>query len=320
MARVLITGGAGFIGSHVARRCVARGDEVHIIARPDTSVERLRGIESRLRLHRFDLGERDRLRACFVKVKPQRVFHLAGNTRRPPEPGLEDVLAPVRSCLVALITLLAIAEEMRPGVEVIVRAGSLAEYGNGPVPYLESQREAPLDARSSTLVAGTHYSRMLQPRLPFPVISARLALIYGAQQSEAFLVPMLIRRCLTAEPTTLQRPGDRRDLMYVDDAVDALMLLADAPPPGGAIVNVATGIAPTVREIADLILRATGANPALIELGNPATREGIAHQRGSPELMRALTGWQARTPVSQGIPRTVAWYRERLASAEDVRR
>jgi nucleoside-diphosphate-sugar epimerase len=320
MTRVLITGGAGFIGSHVARRCIARGDEVHITARPGTSLERLRGVESKLRLHRVDLRDRERMRECFVEVKPQRVFHLAANTRSTPEPDLGDALATVFSDLVTLITLLALAEEMRPAVEVLVRAGSLAEYGHGSVPYVESQREAPLDARSSALVAGAHYSRMLQPRLPFPVITARLALIYGPRQSEDFLVPMMIRRCLIAQPMTLHRPGDRRDWMYVDDAVDALMCLADVPPPGGTIINIATGIAPTVQEIAGLILGATGADPTLIEPGNGPTPEGIAHQQGSPTLMRELTGWQASTPLAEGITRTVAWYRERLASPEGVKR
>ena len=76
MTRVLIIGGAGFIGSHLARHCIARGAEVHIVARPETELWRLEGILAKLTLHRLDLHDRSTLDRCFAKARPDEVYYL----------------------------------------------------------------------------------------------------------------------------------------------------------------------------------------------------------------------------------------------------
>lgn len=316
MARVLITGGAGFIGSHLALRCLENGDSVHAIVRPETSLDRLRGFEDRLTLYRFDAGDKDCLASCFAEAKPQQVFHCATRTRWNDETDFADAFGSVEQDLVNLLALLAAAETARPAPQVMIRVGSLAEYGPGPAPFSESQREMPINAYAAGLVAGTHYAQMLQPRLSFPVVTARLALVYGPHQSEDFLVPSLIRRCLAGQPTTLRRPNDRRDLIYIDDAVDALVRLGTAPPPAVGIVNVATGIAPTMGEVAATIVDLTGAEGTMIKSGSGETGgRGVVDLRGSPALLRDLMGWQARISLSDGLKTTVAWYREQQQAA-----
>jgi len=315
MARVLITGGAGFIGSHLALRCLENGDSVHAIVRPGTSLDRLRGFEDRLSLHRFDVGDGERLGDFFAEAKPQQVFHCATRTRWNPGAGLADAFGSVERDLVNLLTLLAVAEAAQPGPQVMIRVGSLAEYGPGPAPFVESQRELPINAYAAGLVAGTHYAQMLQPRLSFPVITVRLALVYGPRQSEDFLVPSLIRRCLAGRATTLNRPDDRRDLIHIDDAVDALIRLGAAPPPDIGIVNVATGIAPTMREVAETIIELTGAKSAMVKSAGRGAGSGVADLRGSPALLRDLMGWEARTSLTDGLKSTVAWYRKQQQTA-----
>lgn len=314
MARVLITGGAGFIGSHLALRCLNRGDSVHVIVRPGSSLDRLQKFEDRLTVHWFDVGDNNLLSHCFAEAKPQQVYHLAVRTGWKDETRLAVAFGSVKRDLVNLLTLLATADQARPAPQVVMRAGSLAEYGPGSTPFLESQREMPITAYAAALVAGTHYSQMLQPRLSFPVITGRLALVYGPGQSEDFLLPMLIRRCLAGQPSTLWRPDDRRDLLHIDDAIDALLRLGEAPPPGVGIVNIATGFAPTMREMAALVVRATGADNSLIEFSKSRSAKGVVDLRGSTVLLRDLMGWQAIIPLPEGIDRTVAWYRDRQAA------
>lgn len=310
--RILITGGAGFIGSRLALAHAADGDEVHVIVRPRGRSTRT---PPRAVVHPIPLNDRDAVADCLAAARPSIIYHLAGDTGRNrgvPRPADRGRLT---EDLENLLTLLAAAADAPSPVDVLVRAGSLAEYGDGPMPSREGQREQPLAAYTAAMVAGAHYSRMLQPRLPFPVLTARFALTYGPGQSEDFLLPWLVRRCLAGEPSTIGHPDWRRDMIFVDDLVEGLRELADARPPGGAIVNLATGTAPTVREIAGSILSATGANPSLITFGCEEDRGGVAHALwGCPDLARQLFGWSAKTPLAAGVQRTVEHMRQRMAA------
>lgn len=309
MARILITGGAGFIGSHLVAACVAAGHEVHAIVRPGSDDGRLHGVGDRITRHRFDLREDSHLRLCVASVQPERIYHLAASPRRHEAVDLSDARACVEDDLVSLISLLAAASAASRPAKALIRAGSLAEYGAAPSPYREDVREAPLTAYGAGLLAATHLCAALQRRLPFPVVTARLALTYGPGQSTDYLLPLLIRHCLTGERTFVRHPSDRRDLVYVDDVVEALMQLGATSLPETAIFNLASGMAPTMRELAELAIRHTGADPASITYGDDGASSGAVDLRGSAALARQKLGWRARIPLSDGIARTVAWYR-----------
>lgn len=309
-ARVLITGGAGFIGAHLAAACQARGDEVHIAVHSRTSLDRIDALGDRITVHADVLGDRSAMARCFDEVAPDEVFHLATGTRRVPEPGLADAFASIDEDLRGLLTLLSAAAGARRPPRVIVRAGSLAEYGATRAPYVESQREAPTTSYASALLAGTQYARMLQPRLPFPVITARLALVYGAGQSTAFLVAELLSSCLSGGGVTIRRPDDRRDLLYVDDAVAGLLRLASGSIRGGGTVNLATGIALTMRQVATTIVNLVGCDPQLIAFGTGPATGGMPDFRGSPYLARSRYGWAARVPFADGVSRTLKLMRQ----------
>ncbi|TGQ34643.1 NAD(P)-dependent oxidoreductase [Mesorhizobium sp. M00.F.Ca.ET.216.01.1.1] len=308
MASVLITGGAGFIGSHLVARCLKENHIVHVLVRPETSLHRLRQFRGNIQLHSLHLDDHEALQRCFAEAKPELVFHLATSTRRKEKPGLGDALASVNEDLLGLLSTLAVAAEARPVPKMFVRTGSLAAYGRAPTPHVESLREMPNTVYAAALVAGGHYVQGLQSRLPFPVVTARLSLTYGPAQSESFLIPSLIRHCLAGEPSTIRHPSARRDLIFVDDVVEALCRLPYADLRGGEVVNIASGNAPTMRETVTEILAATGADSANVEFRNVEDSEDV-DLCPSPVLARELLDWNARVSLDEGLERTVAWYR-----------
>src|SRR3546814_15158544 len=103
------------------------------------------------------------------------------------------------------------------------------------------------DLYAVTHVIGTEKLRRLAAILPFPVVTVRLAPVYGPGQSEDFLIPAMIRRCLEGQPLTVRHPDDRRDLLHIDDAVHGLMQLSAHKLMGHTDVNLSTGDAPRLR-------------------------------------------------------------------------
>lgn len=310
MSRILITGGGGFVGSHLAARALAEGHEVHVTVRPGSDHARLTRLGRELVRHSLDLRDEAALGRCLDDAAPERIVHLAASPRRPERADLGDVADFVRDDLGVLVRLLSLAAALPRPPAAFVRTGSLAEYGCAPVPQAEAAREEPVTAYGAALVAATQIMGAIAPRLPFPVLTARLALVFGPEQSPDYLIPRLVAGCLEGSETVIRRPGDRRDLIHVDDVVDALMQLVDERATG--IVNIASGVAPTMREVAEEIVSLTGCAPALVrfEAGAPS---GSAYLCCATDKARERFGIRPRTDWREGLAETVDWYRWRRA-------
>ncbi len=293
MTIVLIVGGAGFIGSHLVDRCLEEDHTVHVITKPTTDLYRLEGYIDLIHVHQLDINNHGALERLLGEIKPELIYHLAIATRRETAPHLGDAFASVKEDLLGLLSVLAAAEANGPP-RMFIRTGSLADYGRTPVPHVESAREVPQSVYAAGLVAAVHYVEALQARLPFPVITARLSLVYGPDQSDEFFIPSMIKQCLSGRASIVHNPDARRDLIYVDDVVDALRSIAASNLPGGTIVNIASGEAPTMAEVAHCILNATDADPKLVS----CKRQDRTHDVDlvpSPLLAKELLGWSAKT-------------------------
>jgi nucleoside-diphosphate-sugar epimerase len=311
MTTYLIFGGAGFVGSHLARLLVRQGKEVHIVVRETTSQHRLANIEGKFGLHCEDLEDVDALDRIFKDVRPEIVVHLASATR---PVGNGEMFEDARCALndvSNLLNVLSVAENATRPPALLVRAGTLAEYGRGPHPYREDQREEPITSYAAGMIAATHLGDVLQRELSFPIINTRLALVYGPGQSTQFLVPQLVENCLSGKTTRVRYPDERRDLIYIDDVTSALALLTDKPPVSHRTINIATGQAPTMREVAELVMQYTDAAESTVEFGSGTSPNGVSNLVGSPELMRELYGWQAQIGIREGVLRLI-----RLTNAE----
>ncbi|SDK91246.1 NAD-dependent epimerase/dehydratase family protein [Aliiruegeria lutimaris] len=312
MVRVLITGATGFIGSHLARACLDRGDAVAVIARPDSSMERLADIEGQLDFHRLELTQPGSLRRCFAATRPERVFHAGARTRFDAQDDLGDMADSVDENLIPLIALLSAAAAADPPPKAFIRAGTIAEYGDISTPYVETARENPRNAYGASFLAGTHFMTMAQSRLPFRAVTARLALTYGPGQSQSFLIPQMIAKLLDGRPVEIRRPQDRRDLIHVDDVVRGLLRIAEEPDAAGSLVNLCSGVAPRVAEIARMLVELTDATPDLVRIEQ--TDHAPVELVCSPAHIRDSLGWSPQIPLPDGLERTVKWVRENTAT------
>lgn len=301
----LVTGAAGFIGAHLCEHLVEAGEEVHALVRPTTSLKRLDRFIGKLVVHRIDLGDRDAMRATLESILPDRVYHLAAATRATPVPSFRATREAATNYLEPSLDLLEPLAELATPPSIVLRAGTIAEYGQAELPYSEAGATVPLTPYGAGMLAATNYLAMLAPTLPFPVITARLALCYGPGQSRSFLIPAIIDAVMARRRITIDRPEDRRDLIHVSDAVSALLRIAEIAPDDCSVVNVSSGTAPTMREVALQIIELTGCDPALVTMRHPLPGQRPVELRGSAELARVRFGWESQIRLDDGLRRTI---------------
>lgn len=299
--KCLVTGATGFIGSHLVRELASQGAEVHAVARTGSEPGRWRPSSGGVTLHRLDLRDRAALKQCITSVQPQKVFHLAAETRDPVTQSFSRMGQASADCIDPLLHLLDLLSEAASPPQVMVRAGTIAEYGKAMIPYREDQREYPQSPYGARMLAATQLCEMLDASVPFPIHTARLALTYGEEQSHSFLLPALIDACRGGLPTEILRPDDRRDLIHVRDVVDALIRLGDSVLAEGTTVNIATGTAPTMREVARRVIAISGCDPALVTFGTPGPRTPPSVLLASTAKAQDELGWSASVSLDEGL-------------------
>lgn len=291
--RLLVTGAAGFVGSHLVDRLVADGHQVTGL--DDLSSGALSSLAEARRskafgFHRFDLASPD-LPALVARDAPDVVCHLAarGDAR--------DVVGTA-----ALLGACASA-----GVGRVVLASSGAVYGRAPVlPVTERVALHPLSAAAAAQVGVEAQLEACGHEHGLPGVALRLGTVYGPRRSGG-AVGSFARALLAGRPGVVHGDGRVvRDLVHVDDVVDALVRCLGGRADGRRL-NIGTGTGTTVRAVHTLVAAAVGA-PDAPEFAPPRAGEPEAVVLDSGAARRAL-GWEPSADLAEGVAQTVAWWR-----------
>jgi nucleoside-diphosphate-sugar epimerase len=252
----------------------------------------------------------DSLTQCCRRAQPETIFHLAGDTSgRRFHGDWHDIERALQVNFQGTLNMVRAAVLSAAPVRNFIRTGGLEEYGAGSTPFTEDQRERPRSPYSASQVAVTHFCQMLQPQLPFDVVTLRPALVCGPAQSTDFLIPGLIDALLRGKRFATTNGEQMRDLLYVDDVVAALRAAGQAHDLKGAIINICSGREHRIRDVVAWIATALDAT-SLVDFGAAPERDGdLVHLRGDTAQAQRLLGWRAVVSVHDGLSRTIEWYR-----------
>jgi len=304
---VLVTGASGFIGSHLAERLIEEGAEVHVLNQRDCDLFRLREVASRLTMWTGDLTDDSSVGSCIRGAKPQVVFHLA--TVRNVERDLKLASEMIDTNVKGTVTLIRTITEENIPLERFINTGTCEEYGDGRVPFQEDMREIPVSPYSASKVAATYFCRMIHKTMNTPIITLRPFLAYGPKQDNDMFIPSLIRHCLTQQDFLMTVGDQTREFNYVGDIVDAYILAAGCDRAVGEIINIGNGQEYKILDVAEMIVRMIG-NPIRLRTGALPKRAGeTEHFFCSNQKAKTILGWKPKTPLDEGLKKTINWYR-----------
>jgi UDP-glucose 4-epimerase len=301
---VLVTGGAGFIGSHLVDRLVAEGFAVRVLDDFSTGCEaNLARSADRIELHRGDLCDEALVARALEGV--ERVFHQAAIPSVP-----RSVAEPLRTHAVnADGTLLLLETARGAGVRRVVFAASSSAYGETEVlPKVESMPAMPLSPYALQKYTGEVYCRLYTQLYGLDTVALRYFNVFGPRQNPeseyAAVIPRFIRSYLRREPPRVFGDGEQtRDFTYVSDAVEANLRAASAPRAAGAVVNVAGGRQTSINELALRLRELTGAT--LDPIYDPPRPGDVRHSVADLALARELLGYAPAVDLREGLENTI---------------
>ncbi|MDK2783607.1 MAG: UDP-glucose 4-epimerase [Thermococcaceae archaeon] len=301
---IVVTGGAGFIGSHIAEE-LSKENEVIVI--DNLYSGKVENVPPNVKFIQADI--RDYHSIAELISQADYVFHEAALVS-----VVESVEKPILTEEINVLGTLNILKALSEGHGKLIFASSAAVYGdNQNLPLKESENPKPLSPYGVTKITGEYYCKVFYELYGIPTVSLRYFNVFGERQGYnqyAGVISIFVNRALKGEPLIIYGDGKQtRDFIYVKDVVKANILVAKSSKANGKVFNVARGERTTILELALKIIDATN-SPSSIVFDKPRPGD-IRHSQADISEIRKL-GFKPEYSLEDGLSRTIEWYRGKV--------
>jgi UDP-glucose 4-epimerase len=315
----LVTGGAGFIGSHLTARLLAGGGRVRVFDNFSTgSLANLPTAHgSNLEITTGDVRDVQAVERAVAGVSV--IFHQAAMRSVPR--SVEDPLGANDNNVTGTLNVFEAAR--RAGVGRVVYASSSSVYGDRPeLPKQEDQLPAPISPYAVSKVAAEHYGQVWHRLYGVETVGLRYFNVFGPRQDPASeyaaVIPRFVLRALRGDPLEVHGDGRQsRDFTYIDNVVEANVLAGGVPDVGGEVFNIGCGVRVSLVDVIARLGRILG--QALVSRHTPVRAGDVAHTLADVSKAKRLLGYSPLVDFDEGLARTVEYFRSPQADVDDER-
>lgn len=305
--KILVTGGAGFIGSHIVDQLIARGDQVVIIDNLSTGKKEY--VHRHAIFYQVDLTDADQVKSVLLLEKPEVVIHQAAQTR-----VQTSVEKPAYDAIVNILGTIHLLEACRyAGVRKMVFASSAAVYGNPErIPIDETHSIRPLSGYGIGKNTAEQYLSIYKDLYGLEFTILRYANVYGIRQDpqgEGGVISIFIDRLLHDQNVTIFGDGTQtRDYIYVEDIASANVKAIDRGD--GQVVNIGTGVSTTLNKLVDLLAEIAGKK--VVREYQPARSGDIKYSSFTIDKAKSILDWKPEVKLYDGLTHTYKYYFESI--------
>ncbi len=306
MENILVTGGAGFIGSNLIRKLLELGKAVIVV--DNLSTGKVENLVEGVLFYQHDITDWEMMKRIFSIHKPAYVFHLAAQASVPR--SVEDPVFDASVNILGSLNLLQLCVEYGTRKVVFSSTGG-AIYGDGVsrIPTPETETPLPFSPYGIAKLSAEHYLRFFRDQHGLDFTALRYGNVYGPRQDpfgEAGVVAIFTKRMLEGEEVVINGDGEYiRDYVYVEDVVEANLLAMEKG--SGEILNIGTGRGTSVNELFRALKEITGYTRDPVY--GPPRPGDLRKSVLDPSKAKEVLGWEPKTSLEEGLGKTVEWFK-----------
>lgn len=307
---VFLTGATGFIGSHLLKRLIKEGCEVHFSIRERSSLWRIEEFKGKCNCHLIDLTDFEAVKSIIMQIKPDIVFHLAayGVDYRQ-----QDVNKAIANNINASVNLFEAFLENK-GCKFI-HTGSCFEYGRKNIPISELDLPDPINVYGATKACSVYLLSSIAKHMQCGnLVVLRLFGVFGEFEDMHRFFPQIIDNLSKGYSVQMTHGEQIRDYIYVNDLIDAYILASVLPLKNTVeIINIGSGRGVPLKDFALTISKQLGVSSDLLQFGAlPYRPDEMMYLVANIDKAKALLGWNPKTSLEEGIGKILKWYKQKV--------
>lgn len=309
MKKVLITGGAGFIGANFVYKFLELGYAVAVFEKKGGDLWRIKKVKNKIKLYYPDLTDSKKTEKIISKIKPDIVLHFAAYGAYPR--FQQDVKITIDTNLTGAINLVNACH--KANVKCFINTGSSSEYGAKQKPMKETDALEADTMYGITKGAFALYCQMMARKLDFPVATARPFAVYGYFEDKERLIPAVITSYLENSAPTLSRPDSVRDFIFIEDLIEGyLSIIKNIQKVKGEIFNFGIGKQSTINDVVAATQKITG-SPVQPIYGKVPMAQNEPKTWLADISKAKMIDWKPKHTLEEGLTKTTGWFKKNIS-------